>query len=170
MRLHRFLRSIDALHKLSVSEQQVCGWKRNSWNSFFRWHLLNLIIWKDMKSAFQRPHTHTSNRSVCPHVRGTPLCVTWRAKTIHLCGVKALHEHPPHTHTRAHTDKKFKQATSCQGRLTRRRVKLMGNLHGQLKRPIKEPPSPKTWYKGKDGGTALSDKRTSHFNRLRDEA
>lgn len=52
--------------------------KKDSWNSSLTGHILNLIIWEDMKSAFQPPHIRTQNSSVCPfHVRENLLNETW---------------------------------------------------------------------------------------------
>lgn len=90
---------------LHVRAAAVHGWKRNSWNSFFRRHLLNLIIWKDMKSAFQRHHTHIKPLSV-PSCQGDPAVCDMAARTIYFCGgVKALHEHS-HIHTQICTQTK----------------------------------------------------------------
>lgn len=127
---------------LCSSCQSSSGWKRNSWNSFFRRHLLNLIIWKDMKSAFQRRHTHIKPLSV-PSCQRDPAVCDMTTRTIYFCGgVTALHPHSPHTHTDM-LDKQIQADYFITGQ--KKRVKLMmEKLHGQLKRPINELLPPKT--------------------------
>lgn len=142
-------------------------WRRNGWNSVFRWHLFNLIIWKDLHSGVL---TLTSKRSARPHVRGTLLSGNGWHHHPSLCIIR--HQVvlwsdiniPAHTHTQICTCIQagyHRQKEGCWCWNT-----CMDHWKGQLKRSLFQ----KTWYKRKDRGTKLNDKWTSHFNRHRDGA
>jgi len=47
---------------------------------------------------------------------------------------------------------------------------IVENVSRQSKRLFQKASSLKTWYEGQDVGSAMSDRRNSHFNRHRDEA
>ena len=127
-----------------VWSAEVCGGMTDSWNSSLRWHVLNLIIWKDMKSAFQRPHTHTHTHTLtltsgplsAPSCRRRPAVCDMVAETVHLCGgVMAVRWHSCITLTRVHAQaKKFKQASSP--RSYAKLHLIPENRCGQLERPF----------------------------------
>lgn len=156
---------------------EVCDWKWDSWNSSLRWHVLNLIIWEDMKSAFQPPHTHTLTHQTtqCALFMSEGPRRVWHGGRDHptLWWCYGCMNIPAHKYAHRQLTKSTAIQTGCLiSRKSHKKKKIwcwkmcVDGWRG----PFKSFLFQKHGIKKKDRGTAVSDKRTSHFNRHRDEA